>query len=91
MSTSVSRDRTTSKVTSSGPVRRRGFVESTPEPESGGHNAPSKGEVSGSGDLETRTYLVFGMEREVFVCMLCCVVISSRESLILIVHICVHD
>ena len=63
--TSMSGARTTSKVTGSGPIKRMGSGNPTLESESGGRKVPSKGEVSGSGDSGTRTYLVFNMGREV--------------------------
>ena len=54
-----------SEVTGSGPVKRKGSVKPTPEPEFGGSKVPSEGEVSGSGDTGIRTYLVLNMGMEV--------------------------
>ena len=55
-----------SEATGSGPGRHKGSCNPTLEPESGGREVPIEGGVSGSGDLETRTYLVFNMGREVY-------------------------
>ena len=50
-----------SEVTGSGSVKRKGSGNPTPKPEFGGCKVPSGGEVSGSGDSGTRTYLVLNM------------------------------
>ena len=49
------------EVTGSGLVKHKGSDNPTLEPESRGRTVPSEGEVSGSGDSGTRTYLVFNM------------------------------
>ena len=56
---------TASEATGLGPVRHKGSGNPTLEPASGGRKIPSDGEVSDSGDSETRIYLVFNMGREV--------------------------
>ena len=53
-----------SEVTGSGLVKCKGSDNPTLELESRGHKVPSEGEVSGSRDSGTRTYLVFNMGRE---------------------------
>ena len=50
-----------SAITSSGPAKREGSSDPATEPEFGRSKVPSEGEVSGSGDLGTQTYLVLNI------------------------------